>query len=157
MKYRNVREADYEYVIGKLNSWWGGRNMTDMLPRLFFTYFQTSSFLCTIDGRVVGFIVGFISDSVRDTGYVHFVGVDPECRKLGVGKELYSMFTEYCATNGVVRVKCVTSPKNTDSISFHHRLGFRASSYDEDGNPMPMLNYDGPGEDRVLFSMQLGA
>ncbi|RLP52833.1 MAG: GNAT family N-acetyltransferase [Ketobacter sp.] len=157
MQYRNVSEDDYDYVIERLNSWWGGRNMADMLPRLFFTYFQTSSFLCAIDGKVVGFIVGFLSDSVRDTGYVHFVGVDPECRMQGVGKELYSKFSEFCAVNGVKIVKCVTSPQNTDSITFHHRLGFKASGYDSKGHPIPILNYDGPGEDRVLFSIQLGA
>jgi hypothetical protein len=68
MQYRNIDESDYGYVIERLNSWWGGRNMADMLPRLFFTYFHYSSFICVDDNKVVGFLVGFVSDAVKDTG-----------------------------------------------------------------------------------------
>ena len=156
MQYRNVKESDYEYVIERLNSWWGGRNMADMLPRLFFTYFPDSSFICLDQGRIVGFLVGFVSNAIRDTGYVHFVGVDPDCRRSNIAKTLYSHFFQYCSGKGVVTIKCVTSPVNSISIAFHQRLGFRASNYDAQSNPVPVLNYDGPGEHRVLFKLQLG-
>lgn len=156
MQYRNIDESDYEYVIERLNSWWGGRNMADKLPRLFFTYFKDSSFICIDDGKIVGFLVGFVSDAVKDTGYVHFVGVDPECRRSNIAKTLYSKFFLYCKGKGVSSVKCVTSPVNQVSIAFHQRLGFKASHYDSQGNPVPVLNYDGPGEHRVVFKLQLG-
>jgi ribosomal protein S18 acetylase RimI-like enzyme len=156
MQYRNTEESDYEYVIERLNLWWGGRNMADMLPRLFFTYFRDSSYICFDGNRIVGFLVGFVSDAVKETGYVHFVGVDPEYRRTSIARKLYSKFFEYCKSKGVCFVKCVTSPVNTVSIAFHQRLGFKASSYDVQGNPVPVLNYDGPGEHRVLFKLQLG-
>ena len=155
MQYRNIKESDYEYVIERLNSWWGGRNMADMLPRLFFTYFHNSSFICVDDNRIVGFLVGFVSDAAKDTGYVHFVGVDPEYRRSHIAKTLYSKFFEYCKGQDVRFVKCVTSPVNAGSIAFHQRLGFKASEYDSQGNPVPVLNYDGPREHRVLFRKQL--
>lgn len=156
MQYRNIKESDYEYVIERLNSWWGGRNMADMLPRLFFTYFPDSSFICLDQDRIVGFLVGFVSDAVKDTGYVHFVGVDPDFRRSNIAKTLYSHFFQYCIGKGVGSVKCVTSPVNADSIAFHQHLGFRASDYDANGNPVPVFNYDGPGEHRVLFKLQMG-
>lgn len=156
MQYRNIDESDYEYVIERLNSWWGGRNMADMLPRLFFTYFQDSSFICIDGSKIVGFLVGFVSDAVKDAGYVHFVGVDPDCRRSNIAKTLYSKFFLHCKGKGVSSVKCVTSPVNQVSIAFHQRIGFKASNYDNQGNPVPVLNYDGPGEHRVLFKLQLG-
>lgn len=155
MQYRNIDESDYAYVIERLNAWWGGRNMADMLPRLFFTYFQDSSFICIDDNKVVGFLVGFVSNAVKDTGYVHFVGVDPEYRQSNIAKTLYAMFFQYCEGKNVSWVKCVTSPVNQASIAFHQRLGFTASQYDLQGNPVAVVNYDGLGEDRVLFKRPL--
>lgn len=155
MQYRNIDESDYDYVIERLNSWWGGRNMADMLPRLFFTYFRDSSFICIDDNKITGFLVGFVSDGVKNTGYVHFIGVDPESRRANIAKTLYSKFFQYCADKGASSVKCITSPANKTSIAFHQRLGFKASAYDDQGHPVPVLDYDGPGEHRILFRIQL--
>ena len=129
--------------------------MADMLPRLFFIHFQDSSFICLDGDRIIGFLVGFISNVHKDTGYIHFVGVDPDFRRTTVARSLYSLFFDYCKNRGVKYIKCVTSPINTDSIAFHQNMGFKASSYDSQGNPVPIQNYDGPGEHRVVFRLQL--
>jgi ribosomal protein S18 acetylase RimI-like enzyme len=130
--------------------------MADMLPRLFFIHFQDSSFICLDDDQIIGFVVGFISNVCKDTGYIHFVGVDPDYRRSNVANSLYSLFFNYCKSRGVEYIKCVTSPVNTGSIAFHQKMGFRASSYDSQGNPVPIQNYDGPGEHRVVFELRLG-
>ena len=130
--------------------------MTDMLPRLFFIHFNDSSFICLDGDRIIGFVVGFISNVLKDTGYIHFVGVDPDFRRSNVAKSLYSLFFDYCQNRGVKFIKCVTSPGNSVSIAFHQKMGFKASSYDSHGNPVPVQNYDGPGEHRVVFKLQLG-
>ncbi|RLT97023.1 MAG: GNAT family N-acetyltransferase [Ketobacter sp.] len=141
----------------RLNAWWGGRAMTDMLPRLFFTYFHHSSFVCLDGTRIVGFLVGFLPESSPDTGYVHFVGVDPDYRRSTIARSMYEHFFRHCRQRGVSRVKCVTSPTNLTSIAFHQRLGFRASAYDGEGQPIAALDYDGPGQHRVLFTRALEA
>jgi ribosomal protein S18 acetylase RimI-like enzyme len=153
---RNIEETDYDYVIERLNNWWGGRNMADMLPRLFFIHFRDSSFVCLDGDRITGFVVGFISNVHKDTGYIHFVGVDPDYRRSQVAKALYYLFFEHCKNRGINYIKCVTSPVNTGSIAFHHSMGFKAVSYDSRGNPVPVQNYDGPGEHRVVFEHMFG-
>lgn len=40
MKIRNVQPADYPLLISVLNDWWGGRKMSDMLPKLFLFIFR---------------------------------------------------------------------------------------------------------------------
>ena len=52
------------------------------------------------------------------------------------------------AAEGRSLVRCVTSPLNEGSIAFHESLGFSVESVAKD--------YDGPGEDRVLFVKHLG-
>jgi GNAT superfamily N-acetyltransferase len=63
--------------------------MAGMLPRLFFEHFTDTSFAAERDGRLVGFLAGFISQSRPGEAYIHFVGVDPAQRGRGLGRLLY--------------------------------------------------------------------
>jgi ribosomal protein S18 acetylase RimI-like enzyme len=155
---RHIEPADYPPIISVVNEWWGGRNMVHMLPKLFFVHFRQTSFVAEHDGNVVGFLVGFVSQTFSAEAYIHFVGVHPEFRKRGLGCALYERFFEAAKTVGCGVVRCVTSPVNKGSVSFHLRMGFaiEPSKRSVDGIPVAE-NYDGKGEDRVLFYKRLGA
>ncbi len=145
---RHASPADYGRVIQHLNAWWGGRDMAPMLPKLFFLHFEGTSFVAEDDeGKLVAFLIGFLSQADAEEAYIHFVGVAPEQRGSGIGRELYERFFAVVEDHGRTRVRCVTSPVNEGSIAFHESLGFVAERVAED--------YDGPGEDRVLFVKQL--
>ena len=58
---RHAEASDFLSIITVLDSWWGGRHMSDMLPRLFFVHFRPTSFVAECNGNIVGFIVGFVS------------------------------------------------------------------------------------------------
>jgi hypothetical protein len=54
-------------------------------------------------------------------------------------------------------VRCVTSPINAQSIAFHTRMGFvpkPSATLNENGVPY-IADYDGPGEDRVVFTKHI--
>jgi hypothetical protein len=38
-KIRHISPTDYNSIISVLDEWWGGRPMSTMLPKLFFTHF----------------------------------------------------------------------------------------------------------------------
>ncbi len=146
---KHAQPSDYGRVIGRVNAWWGGRDMAPMLPKLFFLHFEGTSFVAEReDGQLAGFLVGFVSQSDPEEAYIHFVGVAPEERGSGLGRDLYQRFFETVQANGCSVVRCVTSPANEDSVAFHKALGFEVDRVAED--------YDGPGEDRVLFVKLLG-
>jgi len=92
MKIRTVNSSDYHVIFPVINDWWGGRQMSDMLPKLFFDHFQNTSFIAEIDGKIVGFLIGFLSQSRNDEAYIHFVGVHPEYRKQNIARKLYNQF-----------------------------------------------------------------
>ena len=144
MEIRHAEPADYGRVIGRVNAWWGGRDMAPMLPRLFFVHFEGTSYVVDDgDGQLAAFLIGFLSQTDPDEAYIHFVGVSPEHRGGGLGRQLYERFFEDARAAGCTRVTCVTSPVNEGSVAFHQALGFTSESVAHD--------YDGPGEDRVLF------
>ncbi len=145
---RHAEPADYGRVIGRVNTWWDGRNMAPMLPKLFFVHFEGTSFVVDDeDGQLAGFLIGFLSQSDAADAYIHFVGVAPERRGQGLGRALYERFFATAREHGCSVVHCVTSPANESSVAFHKALGFTIEGLAED--------YDGPGEDRVLLARRL--
>jgi ribosomal protein S18 acetylase RimI-like enzyme len=153
---RHIKESDYEAIISVLDEWWGGRQMAAMLPRLFFKHFSETSLLAEIDSKKVGFLIGFFSAKYDSEAYIHFVGVHPDYRKSGIGRFLYHHFFDVTRKHGRNMVRCVTSPVNTKSIAFHQRMGFQIEPCTEDSSKIPIhRNYDGPGEDRVVFFKRL--
>ena len=159
LEIRNADVIDYPALVANVDDWWGGRPVSRMLPRLFFAHFRPTSFVAELDGRVSGFLIGFVSQANPEVAYVHFVGIDPAARGVGLGRALYDRFFAAVGGLGCREVHCVTAPLNTASIAFHRALGFEALHGDAvtaDGVPYTK-GYDGPGEDRVCFRFGLPA
>ena len=153
---RHAEASDFLSIITVLDGWWGGRHMSDMLPKLFFVHFRPTSFVAECNGNIVGFIVGFVSQTSSDEAYIHFVGVHPDFRKGGLGRTLYERFFNATSKLGCRVVRCVTSTFNRASISFHQRMGFVVEPGNKTVDGISVFeNYDGVGEDRVLFSKRL--
>lgn len=159
LRLRHAREDDYLPLIAVINDWWGGRQIADMLPRLFFAHFGDTSFIVedADTQERAGFLIGFVSQSQPGEAYIHFVGVHPDYRRQGVGEQMYAAFFEVVAARGCTRVHTVTSPVNKGSIAFHQRMGFDVEPGDGEIDGVAVAtNYDGRGHDRVRFVKRLG-
>ncbi|MER6985051.1 GNAT family N-acetyltransferase, partial [Streptomyces carpinensis] len=64
----------------------------------------------------------------------------------GLGRRLWTAFTEAARARGAVRLKAITSVTNEGSIAFHRSLGFDARVVDD---------YNGPGRPMVVFARSL--
>ena len=143
---RNIVTEDYNKVMNVLNDWWGGRSMTHLLPRLFFEHFQQTSFIMEKENELIGFIIGFISQTNPQKAYIHFVGVNPIYRKKGLANNLYQLFFNIVQQLGCKEVSCITTPINTGSIAFHEAMAFTTQV---------VKDYAGEGQDRVVFTKVL--
>ncbi|MFF2176033.1 GNAT family N-acetyltransferase [Lysinibacillus sp. NPDC058147] len=156
MEIRSVKGSDYYVISPLINEWWGGRNMSDMLPKLFFDHFTQTSLIAEKDGKLVGFLIGFLSQTYSNEAYIHFVGVHPEYRKHNIGKHLYNEFFNVVKQNNRSIVRCVTSPVNKVSIAYHTKMGFEIEDGDRSVEDLSInTDYDGPNQDRVLFVKKL--
>ncbi|WP_094585246.1 GNAT family N-acetyltransferase [Synechococcus sp. BO 8801] len=153
---RHLEPDDYHSIISVVDEWWGGRPMAAMLPKLFFVHFRSTSFTAVDDGQIVGFLIGFVSQTFPDQAYIHFLGVHPARRGEGLGRHLYEHFFTTAASHGCRTAQCVTAPVNRDSIAFHRRLGFSLLDSDDKVDGVPIaVGYDGESQDRVIFTKHL--
>lgn len=155
LTFRPPTEDDYLDVIGALERWWDHQaaearraQRAALVPRLFFQHFTDTSIVISDDqNRLVGFLIGFLSQSRANEAYIHFVGVDPGYRGRGLGAELYERFFAIVRMHQRCSVRAITSASNTGSQAFHRNMGFSISD--------PIANYDGQGGNHVIFHREL--
>jgi hypothetical protein len=76
---RHVEVKDYAPIIQVIDDWWGGRPMAGMLHRLFFEHFQPTSFVIEQAAEIVGFLVGFQSQTVPTQPGLYSLCRRPSC------------------------------------------------------------------------------
>ncbi|MEU0842005.1 GNAT family N-acetyltransferase [Streptomyces sp. NPDC005962] len=144
---RIARPEDYDAIVAVVDTWWG-KPVTGLLNRLHLNHFYDTSLIAEGEnGELAGFVIGFLSPSRPGEAYIHFTGVAPGMRRTGLARSLYEQFFAGARQDGRTVVKAITSPQNTRSIAFHTAMGFNCSE--------PLADYDGPGQDRVVFSRHL--
>ncbi len=146
IRLRAAEAADYERIIAVVDDWWG-RPLRHLLPRLFLDHFHATSFVAERDEDLAGFLIGFLSPSVRDAAYIHFVAVNPRLRGSGLARLLYERFFGLAAADGRRVVRAITAPHNTGSIAFHTAMGFTVTG--------PVPDYDGPSAAKMVFERRL--
>ena len=146
IRVRTAEAADYDRIVAVVDDWWG-RPVRQVLPRLFLDHFHRTSFVAEHGQALAGFLVGFLSPSLADTAYIHFVGVDPRLRGRGLARLLYETFFALATANGRRVVRAITAPGNNQSVSFHTAMGFTVTG--------PVDGYDGSSAAKVLFERAL--
>lgn len=144
MRIRGITKPDYDYIVSVLDLWWGGPSMERASP-FFFHELGEHALIAEDGGRVVGFLLG-LAVPAQELGYVYLVGIDPDYRRLGVGKLLYGQFARQCAALGLRRLKAIGMVGHEGSQRFHSALGFRVTE---------VADYAGRGRARLVFERDL--
>lgn len=77
--------------------------------------FAESSIVVEVEGRVVGFVTGFLRPSEPDSIFVWQVGVDADQRGKGLAARLLHGLMDRLTDRGVVRLRTTISPDNEAS------------------------------------------
>ncbi|MEV0620744.1 N-acetyltransferase [Nonomuraea sp. NPDC050404] len=143
---RPAAPEDYDAIAAVVDDWWG-RPIGFVLPRLFLDHFHRTSLVAQGPSGMTGFLIGFLSPSLSDEAYIHFVGVHPGERKSGLARTMYERFFDLAREDGRRVVRAITAPVNETSIAFHRRMGFEVTG--------PVPGYNGTGTTSVTFTRPL--
>ncbi|MDP8999658.1 MAG: GNAT family N-acetyltransferase [Myxococcota bacterium] len=156
MNVRRIVKRDFDRIVEVIDHWWGGPIGTFAHP-IFFYELGDQALVIEQGSETIGFLLGFIvpridsgkaatASEVPRTGYVHLVGIHPDYRRRGVGRQLYDRFVEECRAARCVRMKAIATPGHEGSIRFHVALGW---------NMQDVEDYAGPGRRRIVFTKPL--
>ena len=137
--------TDIQQVLADHSRYWGERDLRDLHLLALVQEFGETCLVARSDDGVLGYLIGFVTPG--GTGYVHLIATRDDARGSGLGRDLYGAFAEAARRQGAVRLKAVTSLGNKGSTAFHRSLGFDVRVVED---------YNGPGEDRVVFSRAIG-
>lgn len=122
-----------------------------------FRYFADTCVIAERDGRIVGFVTGFIPPINDNVLFVWQIGVSPEARGQGIGKELLRRLLELPAAQRAKALQATVSADNEPSRRLFESLarerGTRVEQMGE-GFPPELFPEDGhEGEPiiRIVF------
>ena len=157
---RRPTEDDHAGLLDRIRPWFDGPDIRPALPRLWFRHHAGTSWLAeSSDGRALGFLVGFLSPDRTGEAVLHLVGVDPELRRRGIGRQLVEAFAADAGRRGATTMSTLVRPDDRATLLFFRALGFEP----DDGPGTRRLygipaygDWDGPGQDRALLSRAIG-
>jgi ribosomal protein S18 acetylase RimI-like enzyme len=157
---RNVINNDFMEIAKLAENCSPMSTMPDAVYHLFTCYFKKTSFVVedTADHKILGFLLGFISQDNTEESYIHLLCLDSNLRGTGIGKTLINRFEETVSKSGCKKIKLVTKPHNKISIKFYLKMGFKSYPSDktiELANLAVHKDFDGPNQDKIIFTKLL--
>jgi ribosomal protein S18 acetylase RimI-like enzyme len=146
-----LRDGDRAEIMRNFERFWSGDRDLEFLRSvhhpMFFIEFGDTAFAVRDDGtgEILGYLLGFVAPG--GYGYIHFVAVRDDARKLGLASKLYEAFTEAAVERGATGLKAITSPENEGSQAFHRRMGFTSMTRVDD--------YGSTGRTRIVMRKSL--
>ncbi|WP_086725558.1 GNAT family N-acetyltransferase [Streptomyces carpinensis] len=136
--------TDLDQVLRDHSRFWGDRDLRALHQPVLVQQFGSTCRVARAEDGIRGYLIGFVTPD--RTGYVHLIATRDDARGTGLGRRLWTAFTEAARARGAVRLKAITSVTNEGSIAFHRSLGFDARVVDD---------YNGPGRPMVVFARSL--
>ena len=156
MQWRAAKAEDATAIAAAIDSWWA-RHLQHFVHPLFLERYGDTCLVIEDGGEVVAFLVGMLSQRYPQTADVHFLGVHPGYRKLGLGRQLYERFFALVRARGCTVVTAEHRAPSTSSrspftaVSASRSRVAISSWVDPRHQGLP----PGTGEDVILFSISL--
>jgi N-acetylglutamate synthase-like GNAT family acetyltransferase len=112
-----------------------GQSTKYAIENLFKTFINKSPKTCIVaekDGKVVGFIIGFIKEwgfGVERSGWIEMIEVDPKIMGEGIGKMLGEALIQQFREEKINEVYTSIKWDSSDLIAFFKSIGFDKSSF----------------------------
>lgn len=158
VRIRTVKEEDFLEIMDLASK-------CDSIPvergsiyHLFTKYFADTCFVAEKDNKIVGYILGFISQLEKNVAYIHNICIAPYLRRKKIGSRLYQEFFQKMKKQKCQKIFLIINPINKLSINYHESLGFNVLNVGEEifvEGVRASKDYNGPGKHMVVMCKSL--
>lgn len=161
MRFRTASETDFLEVHDFVSVCPPLENYAEHVYKILLRYLGNSCIIAEIRGRVVGFVLGFISQThSHKTYFLWQIGVAPFMQGTGLGTRLLEYVETHVNDLGCERIEVTIDPVNTPSQKLFEKLGYGNISKKEGktvkvkGN-IAVKDYYKPGRHFMLYEKNL--
>ncbi len=129
--------------------------------KIIIRFFRDNCYVARKSGRVVGWVMGFISTRKPDSYFLWQIGIDSEMQGTGLGTKLLQFVENDLRGKNCRRIELTIDPENVPSQKLFNKNGYRNSSRDE-GAPTTMVNglesiidYYSPGRHFMIYEKNI--
>jgi GNAT superfamily N-acetyltransferase len=154
MLVRNVFDKDFLDIVGKSREWADVVIERESIYHVMTAHFRSTCFVAEDHGIMIGYLLGFRSQSHPHQAYMHLVQVDPAIRGHGVGRRMYERFERAAREMGCTELVTTSRPQNKVGMAFYEGVGFKAVETGETievEGVRAIKDYNGPGKHIVLW------
>lgn len=158
MLVRNAFPADFMKVAEKSKEWADIVIERESIYHIFTEHFRSTCFIAEDRGEMIGYMLGFRSQSSPDIALIHLVQVAPRLRGNGIGRRMFKQFQASAIQMGCKKIMTHTRPENNSCNRYFKAMGFEAVAGENtvDVNGMPCVkDYNGPGKHRVVWARDI--
>ena len=148
IKIRNVKEKDFLDIMEVATNCEQIPNERDSIFHILTRYFANTCFVAEKEERIVGYMLGWVSQMEETFAYIHNIGIIPDFRRKKIASDLYERFIETVREIGCNKIFLIIGPKNKISLDFPQKLGFKISQEGEGidiEGVRAFKDYNGPG------------
>jgi GNAT superfamily N-acetyltransferase len=158
MLVRNVFENDFLAIVDKSREWGDIVIEREAIYHMMTRHFRGTCFIAEDRQRVVGYLLGFRSQTYPEEAYMHLIQVEPAMRGHGVGRRLYTQFQDAARLMGCKKIVTTSRPQNKTAMVFYESVGLKPVEAGQmitvDG-VKAIKDYNGPGKHVVLWSKDI--
>ena len=135
-------------------------NYSEHFYKIILRYFGNSCFVAEYNNSIIGFIMGFISQTHNKTYFLWQIGVTPKMHGKGIGMKLLKSVEMELMKIGCERIELTIDPKNTPSLKLFEKAGYKNISEKEgstliiSGN-IAVKDYYKPGRHFMLYEKDI--
>ncbi|WP_337100083.1 GNAT family N-acetyltransferase [Paenibacillus sp. YIM B09110] len=94
----------------------------DSIYLSFYRFFRDTCWVATVNNEVIGFALGFIDQTKTTHGYLNYLFVKSEYRRLGIGERLLCYFENSLKAKGCELATLLTGKQ--ENIKYYNKLGY---------------------------------
>ncbi len=154
MLVRNAFPGDFLEVARKSNEWADIVIERESIYHILTEHFRSTCFIAEDRGEMIGYLLGYRSQSRPELALVHLVQVAPRLRGNGIGRRMFNQFQATVKAMGCTRIATHSRPENNDCNRYYRAMGFDIAAGENtiEVNGMPAVkDYNGPGKHRVVW------